>query len=264
MSAISPNTGNYFLGRGILYLDKFTDAGATAGEMDLGNCKEFKITFDKSILEHFSSRAGMRTKDKEVVTELKGNISFILDEYSKRNLVLAFLADEGATSQIAGSSTDEAVTGYVGKYTKLAYRQVTGTPVVEPATGGSAFTAGTDYTIDTTTGRLFVPNTGSLITEGLALHVTYTYETITSTTTIQIMKNNQIQGMLRFVGDPAAGPFMEVELWKVNLMPTGDFNFLTESDWGELSFEGSIESDSTNHVSTPYGQITYWDTDPSA
>lgn len=76
---------------------------------------------------------------------------------------------------------------------------------------------------------------------------------------ISIMKETEILGQIRFVGDPTAGPRWSVDLWRVNLKPTKPVDFLSE-DWGTLEFEGTIEDDTDNHPSTPYGTVQeIWD-----
>ena len=60
----SPNTINYFIGKGII---TFTPTGGAL--RDLGNAPEIELTPNVEELEHFSSRSGVRNMDRKVVIE---------------------------------------------------------------------------------------------------------------------------------------------------------------------------------------------------
>ncbi len=88
---VSHSTNLYSLGKGILQFDRFDEDGLPTGLRDLGNCPAFNLTIEVETLEHYSSREGTKTLDKEVtmIKRLKGN--FILDEYDKDNLKMFLL-----------------------------------------------------------------------------------------------------------------------------------------------------------------------------
>jgi hypothetical protein len=66
--------------------------------IDLGNCPKFSFTPEIETLEHFSSREGVKTRDKKVVISQKASLSLELDEITVENLELALLGDTtGAT-----------------------------------------------------------------------------------------------------------------------------------------------------------------------
>ncbi|MGR9252742.1 phage tail tube protein [Rhizobium leguminosarum] len=84
----SPNTLNYFIGKGII---KFTPAGGV--QRDLGNAPEIEITPTIEKLDHFSSRSGVRKKDRTVVTEKGATIRIVLDEVTAENLALQLMGE---------------------------------------------------------------------------------------------------------------------------------------------------------------------------
>ena len=63
---VSPNIGNYRVGRGFLKMQLAGDATS----LDMGNCTQFEFQVKPTLLPHFSSRVGVRIKDYVAVTEL--------------------------------------------------------------------------------------------------------------------------------------------------------------------------------------------------
>jgi hypothetical protein len=86
---VSPSTENYYVGKGKL---SFKPTGATTFR-DLGNVTELETTPNLTTLEHFSSREGVKKKDKEVVTEKKLTVRLVMDEWTAENLAMALLGD---------------------------------------------------------------------------------------------------------------------------------------------------------------------------
>ena len=63
---------------------------------DLGNVPEFEFTPEVERLDHFSSRTGIKTKDRSVVIESSGTLRIVMEELTAENLALAVL---GTVSQ---------------------------------------------------------------------------------------------------------------------------------------------------------------------
>src|SRR5512139_436436 len=101
----SPSTRNYSIPRGTV---TFTPDGGS--QTNLGNCTQLRYTADITKLDHFSSMAGIRTKDRSVVTQLGATISLVLDEINKFNLALFILGDTATTGDIEGL-TNTTLTG---------------------------------------------------------------------------------------------------------------------------------------------------------
>ena len=85
----SPSTDNYYVGKGKISI-KIT-GGLTF--RDLGNVSSLETAPNLTTLEHFSSREGVKKKDKEVVTEKKMTITMVMDEWTADNLAMALLGD---------------------------------------------------------------------------------------------------------------------------------------------------------------------------
>lgn len=101
-TAVSPNTGNYRIGKGSFWFQ-------AEGELEyrhMGNAPESEFTPTLERLDHFSSMQGVREKDLSVVTERGGTLSITLEEWTPANMQLALmgtldmLAVGGPTVQI--------------------------------------------------------------------------------------------------------------------------------------------------------------------
>lgn len=250
--SLAPNPQNYMLGRGRIYFDAFDSNGNSTGLLDLGNAPAFNVSLTTEKLDHYSSRSGLRVKDKSVLLSVNVSLSFTLDEINIENLKLAFLGSTAAFTQTAGSATSEAVVAIHDRYVALANRKVSNV-VVKDATGSTTYVLGTDYLVDTTAGLIMALSTGS-ITDSETLHISYDYADIASTQ-INAVTNPSTTGYLKFVGDPAAGIAFEGEFWQVDLTANGDIGFITESDWATIEYTGEVAKDEIGHPTSPYFNI---------
>lgn len=138
--AVSPNTDNYSLGKGVLYFNqKDQTTSVYGGERDLGNATEFAFNVSLEKLEHFSSRGGLKAKDKEIISQITPGVTFTLDEINEANLKMLTLANSIDVTQDAGGAEAEDVTAHLGLRSDLANRAITywllpydasGTPVI--------------------------------------------------------------------------------------------------------------------------------------
>ena len=96
---ISPNIGNYYVGRGYLSMKI---EGQDSEYKDMGNCTKFTFQVNPTRLDHYSSRVGVRRKDLTVVTQLDAKMAMTLEEATVRNMQIAVLGTplESATDAI--------------------------------------------------------------------------------------------------------------------------------------------------------------------
>lgn len=87
--ATPPNTSNYYIGKGIVSFKK----SGQDNYRDLGNATVFEFAPNITKLDHFSSRTGVKTKDRSVITEKSATINLTLEEWTIENLQLALLGD---------------------------------------------------------------------------------------------------------------------------------------------------------------------------
>jgi hypothetical protein len=122
--ATAPNTDNYTLGKGVVYFDQLVSS-VYQGERDLGNAPSFTFNIALEKLEHYSSRGGLKAKDKEIISQITPGLAFTLDEVNKENMALLTLGDTSVETQAAGGVAAEEVTANIGKRSDLAYRGIT-------------------------------------------------------------------------------------------------------------------------------------------
>jgi hypothetical protein len=91
VTATSPNPDNYYIGRGIVWWK----AGGVGAWRDLGNAPSVQFKANIKKLDHFSSRLGLKTKDKAVVIEANATVTLLLEEWTPDNLALAMMGVEG-------------------------------------------------------------------------------------------------------------------------------------------------------------------------
>lgn len=99
VSLNSPNVENYQVGKGIVSIKLPTDIDY----VDIGNVPTFEFTPAVTKLDHFTSRAGIKSKDLSVVLEKTATLKMVMEEFTARNLQLALLG-------VANVSDEAAVT----------------------------------------------------------------------------------------------------------------------------------------------------------
>lgn len=141
--ADAPNTENYTLGRGRVLFNKKESDGSYKGYRDLGNAPAFNFSIDIATLEHYSSRAGLRAKDKKVVSEVTPKFTFTLDEINAENVAMLYFGDVTDVSQTLDTGVlDMFENVYGNRYFDLSNRNVTGVTYLRYDGGTGAFTAG--------------------------------------------------------------------------------------------------------------------------
>lgn len=86
-SLVSPNIGNYYVGKGIVSIKLLGETTYT----DCGNVPQFEFLAKVTQLDHFSSRTGVRVKDFTAVIEIAGSLTMQLEELTARNMGFALL-----------------------------------------------------------------------------------------------------------------------------------------------------------------------------
>jgi len=105
----APSVDNYYVGKGSLSIKKEGDTAFVT----LGNVPTFELTGTVTKLDHYSSMAGIKIKDKSVVTEKSATVRLIMDEFTASNLALALLGDvddTNPTNPVVNVMTQDAVT----------------------------------------------------------------------------------------------------------------------------------------------------------
>lgn len=80
----SPNVLNYYSGRGIV---KWKALGASVYR-DVGNVPTFEYNANVTRMEHFSMRAGIRSRDANFIAQRTAALRIIMDEFTADNMAL--------------------------------------------------------------------------------------------------------------------------------------------------------------------------------
>lgn len=82
---MAASTDNYYVGKAII---SFKKTGASTFT-DLGNIPECEFSFNINKLDHFSSRAGVKSKDKSVIIDKSATVRLVMEEITAENMALA-------------------------------------------------------------------------------------------------------------------------------------------------------------------------------
>jgi hypothetical protein len=115
-SLSSPNTDNYYVGTGIVSIKFVTDVTY----VDVGNCTALVFTPKVTLLDHFSSRAGIKTKDASIVLEKQADLKITMEEFTARNMAMLMLGQLSvlgltATIDILSNAQIDAAVKFVGQ-----------------------------------------------------------------------------------------------------------------------------------------------------
>lgn len=242
----APSTDNYTLGKGKLYFNRLLSTGAYDGLRAVGNMPELTMNVDVETLEHFSSQADVKKKDKDTLLSITPMISFVLDELNDENIALNILGDITSVTQSSGTAVEKDLEGVKqGRFYELDKRSVSNVAV-------SGSVLDTDFSVVAGAGLIYIIPGGN-IADDADITVTFDaaeviYSKITG------MSQSSIEGMVLFVSDNPAGPDKRLYIWRVALKPDGDTAYIGD-DWSTLSFTGEILADETGHPTEPYLRI---------
>lgn len=245
------NLGNQTLGRGKVYVSEFYNGTHTpSGWRYIGNTPSFGINMNQSKLDHFSSDAGVRVKDKSVVIQVDITGNLVLDDINFQNLELFFFGSSATLAQTSATSQTESFTNVVQGYgyqLGVTSNNPTGVRSISNVviTGK---TLGTDYTVDADRGMIFVVEGGS-IADNATMSVTY--NRAAKSRKQFISGTTQIEGALRFVSDNPQGEKNDFYMPYVRLGPNGDFNLKTE-EWQQLPLTAEILADTAYNKQAIY------------
>ena len=237
----SPNDDNYYSGKGIV---KFSSDGITF--KDVGMTPTFEFNPQVGRLDHYSSRAGIRYKDKSIVTQRQATIRMVMEEWTADNLAMMLLGLENTAVSLTGTAT----------FTSSS----TAVTSISPTTG---LVAGTQYLAsgpDVPTGAILTYNGGGAGTLSAPAAGAGTAQALTLTlpTEIDIMSVNEVQGSVRFISTNIVGPLMQVDLPSVTFSPEATLALIHGTDeWGSIGVTGEVTANpATGKFGSWYWNIT--------
>lgn len=249
------NLGNQTLGRGKVYVSTFLPGTHTpAGWRYVGNTTAFNLSVNQEKLDHFSSDAGIRVKDKSVVLQVDVTGNLVLDDINNENLGLFFLGSQSIVAQTSASGQTESFAGVKQGYIyKLGITALNPTGVrtisnVVVSVSGSPKTLGTDYTFDAARGYVTIVE-GGTIADGATISVTYDRGAVNRKQFIS--GTTQIEGAIWFESFNPQGEKNDFLMPYVRLGPNGDFN-LKADEWQQLPLTAEILEDTAYNKKAIY------------
>lgn len=232
---------NYTLGRGKVYLGRETtfDQFSSVGELYVGNSPSLMLNIESTSLDHYGSDGGINELDASVTTQVTRNGSMTFDDISPDNLLLFFLGTKATISQsttaVVGEQHNSVLPGLFYQLgatdtNPQGVRNVGSVTVADDA--AATFDEGTDFEVDTQTGRIYIVPGGGIVA-GTDLRIGYT--PTLSTRTRVISGSKPVRGRLRYIEDNPAGENRTFLLPLVEISPSGDFD-LKGDTWRTLPF----------------------------
>lgn len=265
-----PNTEDYNLGRGIIYIaeiDSATGKPDNKGWRDLGNAPEFNVTVDAETLEHRSSREGLQSTDKEVLISQDMDLSFALDELNDENLSM-FFSGEKAThtnAAVAGFTKYEMISAasggvVLGRWYDIvdssgnrAYDVETANLTLNNGDDETLLVENTDYTIDSELGRFFLLSTATNIAAGEAIDVTLSADGgARNVYEVRGLTQTNVTVALKFVAENPANDDKqrEYQFHQVDLKADGDFALISD-EFSQMNFTAAAEKNSLGSPDSP-------------
>lgn len=250
------------LGKGSVLLDRFVNGSPTGVFMHLGNCSKFDIEPKDDKAELFQSLYSSPTKIAEAVKKRDIKISIEGTDFSSDHSQIYSISGGKTQLVVAGSPiTNEVLIpgaqtpNAKGRYFRTAVPNIgTFTDLKQNAV---ALVVNVDYkVIDLQHGIIYIPLTSGINTGGTE-DITADY-TPTAGSFDQIAGHtvNFVEGHILFVPEPADGPNIVADVWRVNLTQNGKIGLISD-EYGNWTLEGSCLDDTANHPSAPFYQFTY-------
>lgn len=155
----------YFRGQGKLWIATRDSAGRTGGFYEIGDAEALNINQSETFDDVFESQTGARVKVVHSSIEYNMDFELTVLNFSGENFAKAML---GTSTAVTGASVaSEAHKAWKGSSIFLKYPGVSAVSI-------SGLSAGTDFVVNATEGRIDFPIT-STITDGASINVAYTH-----------------------------------------------------------------------------------------
>jgi hypothetical protein len=210
---------------GDVYLNQYVN-GSLIGAVGPINCTKFALSPGKAeSLDRISyKRDTFGQALDSVVFPGVSNLSIETDDAAAEILNYALLGTLTDIADSQGTVTNEAITARLGKWVKLANRNVASVVVTDDASPTpEAFTLSDDYLLDATAGMIFCLAAGD-IDDGEILHVDYNFGARSGKQIIAATQN-EIRAQIRLDGkNLATQQKVEILVHEAVLVPSGELD----------------------------------------
>lgn len=253
----APSSENLLLGKGQMFFERFDANGAGMGMRHMGNVETLEITTADDNVDKNSSMTAGGPLYKRVNRRRTVTLRAVADEFTAENLAMMMMGETATLAQAATAVVGEAVAPVTnaGTYFKTKLLgPVTGVAVHFGATLG---VLGTDFAVVNPDVGLIRILPDTILTG--AVTVDYTPTAYTSPDGPQVIKGGTagtVEGSVLFVGDPASGPAMQLEVWHVSVSPDGAVGLISD-DYAQMTLSMAIMEEALTHPDNPLYQLTY-------
>ena len=197
---------------------------------------EFEFTPTVDLLDHFSSRTGVKTRDRRVATQKTAALRIVMDEWTGKNAAMMLMATEAAAvnlSTTADTNSDTTLTNLASTTGLVIGRQYN--------VSGTGIPAGTKFTYDgASAGTLSQAATATAV--GVA--VVFTLQPA-----FDILSLSEVKGAIRFEGTNDIGPRIEMIFPNVTFTPSSGINPISD-EWGTMEVTGDVLASATGSFGT--------------
>jgi len=271
-----PTTQDLWIGKGALYFAPLDPTSYKPTHFrHLGNCPGFNLNLETEVLEHFSSRSGIKQQDREIILSQKIGLSLTLDYIADFDNLSLFLSGSVAKDQTNSArtvtTTNRLIHADAVKGREYELRDATELRLFDLHTSGLVVRSGgaspgttllvenTDYTVDYTWGTIFLLSTGAH-SDGENLWFSYTpngtQEKLIDV--VNMLTQTKISGFLRYKGvNPAnAGKKMMIDFHSVSLKAEGEMPLIGE-DFSTMTLTGVAERNEIGFPTSPVGRVIW-------
>lgn len=253
----APDPTNCVLGKGRIYFDRFTAAGARTGYFEIGNAKDLKADSSENRVElpnYLTSDGGIYA---EGLASRQVTVSATLYEFNRKNIALLTSGTETTYTQTSSTVTGESLNTSLalGAVYQTAKRNISAITVINAAT--TTLTTLDWSLVDATAGLIKILTTGAAV-EGGAVTVNYTAAAITASNQkiVQLHNVGTITGSLLYVSSNSAGAEGELKYWKTTVLG-GSLDGLLSDTWGSSPISWKVLNDAGGTYGgssgSPYG-----------
>lgn len=268
-----PDTGDYALGRGVIYMAELGDDGLPDenGWLDLGNAPQINLAVEEEVLEHKSSRGGTATIDKQVTLSKKVTVSFQLDEINQKTVEMFFSgeSDTFVNPAVAGEAEQNMkfTNVMLGRWydftdtdgtTRIMGVDSADVTVEKDAMSDVTLDEGIDYKLDTKWGRIFFFEDAVKVAAGDEVNLTIAADAMAPS---PINRTKALQSTTRLVAlkiigvNPANNDEeTEWEIHQTQLKADGELALIGD-EFMVAGFTGVLEANNQGYPDSPYMTI---------
>lgn len=229
-----------FIGAGDVLLNPYNSAGVQTGWINAGDASKFALKPNSDIKELESK--GRDTYGQVLATvalQKPADFSIAFREANRDTLTLAFMGEQTAVNQGAGTVTDEATAAQLGKWVQLGRQNLNAAGfTLTNAAGTATYVLGTDFEVNYRLG-MYRALVGGAIAEAQALLADFSHAAI-SGMRVRGAVRPQLRCAVMFDGRNIADDRPVIcRVWEAVLTPNAEFDFLTD-DWNEVELQGRL------------------------